>query len=78
MVTLVSALHSYIGIISILSAMIGYIGHKCVHNPFFLLLFAVSASTMFLRDLKKEESRIFFDLFMVGLIIVGTIKVLFF
>ena len=64
--------------ISFLCTMVGWIGYKCMHNPVFLLLFAVAASTMFLRDLKKEESRIFFDLFMVGLIIVGTIKVLFY
>ena len=45
--------------ISFSSAMIGYIGYKCLHNSFFLLLFAVTASIVFLRDMKKEESRIF-------------------
>lgn len=55
---------------------VGWIGYKCMHNPVFLLLFAVSASVLFLRN--KEESHIFLNLFMVGLIIAVTIKVLFF
>ena len=62
--------------ISFLCTIIGWIGYKCMHNPVFLLLFAVSASVLFLRD--KEESHIFLNLLMVGLIIAITIKVLFF
>ena len=62
--------------VSILCTIVGWIGYKCMHNPVFLLLFAVSASVLFLRD--KEESHIFLNLFMVGLIIAITIKVLFF
>ena len=62
--------------ISFLCTIVGWIGYKCMHNPVFLLLFAVSASVLFLRD--KEESHIFLNLLMVGLIIAITIKVLFF
>lgn len=62
--------------VSILCTIVGWIGYKCMHNPVFLLLFAVSASVLFLRD--KEESHIFLNLLMVGLIIAVTIKVLFF
>ena len=62
--------------LSILCTIVGWIGYKCMHNPVFLLLFAVSASVLFLRD--KEESHIFLNLLMVGLIIAVTIKVLFF
>ena len=62
--------------ISFLCTIVGWIGYKCMHNPVFLLLFAVSASVLFLRD--KEESHIFLNLLMVGLIIAVTIKVLFF
>lgn len=62
--------------VSILCTIVGWIGYKCMHNPVFLLLFAVSASVLFLRD--KEESHIFLNLLMVGLIIAITIKVLFF
>ena len=62
--------------ISFLCTIVGWIGYKCMHNPVFLLLFAVSASVLFLRD--KEDSHIFLNLLMVGLIIAITIKVLFF
>ena len=57
---------------------VGWIGYKCIHNSIFLLLFAVSASVIFLRDVKKEESHLFFNLVMVGLIIACAIKVLLF
>ena len=64
--------------ISLLGALVGLYGYTYLHKPFFILVSAVSAAAVFLADMKKEESRTFLDLFMVGLIIPITIKVLFF
>lgn len=64
--------------ISLLGALVGLYGYTYLHNPFFILVSAVSAAAVFLADMKKEKSRTFLDLFMVGLIIAITIKVLFF
>lgn len=59
-------------------SIISWLGYQCFHNSIFLIVFSLAMSVVFLGDIKKEESHILLDLFMIGLITVATIKVLFF